>query len=117
MSQPTELQLQAGALGVLADLTRRAAVAGVPQHITPTWCIVGDRITGRFRSADDSALRALDAWLRLALGRARVEVSTDETPSGPRRVWTMTKVIADVSIDLSASIPAAVAPRREAVPA
>ncbi len=117
MNQPTELQLQAGALSVVADLVRRAAVAGVPQHLTPTWCIAGTRVTGRLRSADDSALRALDAWLRLVLGVARVEVTTDETPAGPRRVWTMTTVIADVAIDLSASIPAAAAPRQQAVAA
>ncbi|MFJ5923886.1 hypothetical protein ACIQF6_14940 [Kitasatospora sp. NPDC092948] len=117
MGQLTELQDQAGALSVLSDVVHRAAIAGVPQHIAPTWCVMGDRITGRLRSADDSALHALDAWLRLVLGVARIEVTTDSTPSGPRRVWTMTTVIADVSIDLSASIPTGAAPRHQAVAA
>lgn len=114
--QPTELHLHGDAFSALAILARSAVSAGVPQHITPTWTVVGGFADGQLRSDDDTALLVLDAWRRV-LGPARVGTTIHQAPDGPRRVYTAAAMVGDVHVRLVASVPAAVAPRREAVPA
>ncbi|MGK4583456.1 hypothetical protein [Kitasatospora sp. HPMI-4] len=112
MMQPTELQLQADALAVIAELTAAAIKAGAPP-IAPAWTINGGWVAGHFRSADDSALRTLDRWRR-ALGAHRVGSYPAAGPEGPLTVWTVTGVVGEVSVQLTATIPAGAATTRPA---
>lgn len=115
MQQPTELALQVQALTAVAELTHAAALAGVPQDITPMWTVDGGFATGHLISTDVAALTVLDAWRRVAGGR--VETATRPGPDGPRCVWALDLTYRDVSIHLYVSVPSAATPRRTAVPA
>ncbi|MFD8319685.1 hypothetical protein [Kitasatospora purpeofusca] len=110
-SEPSELALQVVALGLAADLIRQAVEAGVPQTITPTWTMVGGFLTGHLVSDDASALVALEAWRRV-IRPCRIGGRQVQAPDGPRWVCTITLTRADVSVRLTASVPAALAPRQ-----
>ncbi|MGE7432786.1 hypothetical protein [Kitasatospora sp. NPDC001175] len=110
--QPTELQLQADALMVIAELADAAIEAGAPP-IAPTWTIHGGLVSGHFRSADDTALRVLDRWRR-ALGAHRVGSYSAAGPEGPLTVWVVNGIVGEVSVRLTAAIPPAATTSRPA---
>ncbi|MFD7410650.1 hypothetical protein [Kitasatospora purpeofusca] len=107
---PSELALQVVALGLAADLIRQAVEAGVPQTITPTWTLVGGFLTGHLVSDDASALVALESWRRV-IRPGGTSGRRIQGPTGPRWVCTITVTRADASVRLTASVPAALAPR------
>lgn len=77
---------------------------------------VGGFADGQLRSDDDTALRVFDAWRRV-LGSARLGTTIHETPDGPRRFYTAAVTVGDVSVRLTASVPANILARRAAVAA
>lgn len=117
MNQPTELQSQAAAMTVIAELTRAAVLAGVTT--APSWWISpSGMVTGNLNattvSGEAAALRALDVWRHL-VGESGTGSYLYEGPTGPRRAYVVAVTIAEVSIRLTTSMSATAPVARTAV--
>jgi len=103
VNQPTELQLQAHAMRVMAELTELAIEYGARK--TPWWYITeGGVIAGRFNFDAEPTGAEMDPW-RLAIGAHSVE----HIPTNGRMGWSMTDRICatfrDMTINLSVVYP------------
>lgn len=107
MKQPTELQAQAAAMSVIAELTRAAVLAGATSGpnwwISPSGIVSGDW-TNTTAPGDDSELRALDVWRRV-VGQHKATSYVYASSRGPRRAYSVEVTVAEVSIRLCASVP------------
>jgi hypothetical protein len=105
MPNPSNSQLQAEAMLVIARLTQDAARANSP--ITPFWCFYENAAytSGRITGGGNEAIDAFDIWRTLVGPHVLDSAVVRDIENGERREYSFRAIVDEVSFRLSVAVP------------